>query len=69
LLKLPAATWDKLLDGLDVDQRAAILTQVKTSEVTLYKRSIKAAIGENAMQEREGTVRRFVSIRCRGGDV
>jgi len=44
LLKLPAVTWEQLLDGLDIEQRAAILGQVKSPEVFVEKRSIKAAI-------------------------
>jgi len=44
LLKLPAVTWEQLLDRMDIEQRAAVLGQVKTPEVTVDKRSIKAAI-------------------------
>jgi len=44
LLKLPAVTWEHLLDGLEIEQRAAVLGQVKSPEVTVDKRSIKAAI-------------------------
>ena len=44
LLKLPAVTWEQVLDGLDIEQRAAILGQVKSPEVFVEKRSIKAAI-------------------------
>jgi hypothetical protein len=44
LLKLPAVTWEQLLDGLDIEQRAAVLGQVKTPEVFVEKRSIRAAI-------------------------
>jgi len=42
LLKLPAVTWEQLLDGLDIEQRAAVLRQLKSPEVTVDKRSIKA---------------------------
>ena len=42
-LKLPAVTWEQLLDGLDIEQRAAVLGQVKNPEVGVDKRSIKAA--------------------------
>ena len=42
-LKLPAVTWEQLLDGLDIEQRAAVLAQVKSPEVGVDKRSIKAA--------------------------
>ena len=42
-LKLPAVTWERLLDGLDIEQRAAVLGQVKSPEVGVDKRSIKAA--------------------------
>jgi hypothetical protein len=43
-LKLLAVTWEHLLDGLDIEQRAAVLRQVKSPEVSADKRSIKAAI-------------------------
>ena len=43
-LKLPAVMWGQLLDGLDLEQRAAILLQVRSPEVSVDKRSIKAAI-------------------------
>ena len=48
LLKLPAVTWEQLLDGLEIEQRAAVLGQVKSPEVTVDKRSIKAAIDGGA---------------------
>jgi hypothetical protein len=48
LLKLPAGTWEQLLDGLEIEQRAAVLGQVKSPEVTVDKRSIKAAIDGGA---------------------
>jgi hypothetical protein len=44
LLKLPAVTWEQLLDRLEIEQRSLILGQVKNPEVTVDKRSIKAAI-------------------------
>jgi hypothetical protein len=44
LLKLPAVTWEQLLDGLEIEQRSAVLGQVKSPEVTVDKRLIKAAI-------------------------
>jgi hypothetical protein len=44
LLKLPAVMWEQLLDGLDIEERAAVLRQVKSPEVSVDKRSIKAAI-------------------------
>ena len=44
MLKLPAVTWEQLLDGLEIEQRAAVLEQVKSPEVTVDKRSIKSAI-------------------------
>ena len=47
-LKLPAAMWDQLLDGLEIDQRVAILRQVRSPEVSVDKRSIKAAIDGGA---------------------
>src|SRR5664279_3767150 len=39
-LKLPAVVWEQLLDGLDLEQRAAILRQVRSPEVAVDKRSI-----------------------------
>ena len=45
LLKLPAVTWERLLDGLEIEQRSAVLEQVSRPEVSVDKRSIKAAIG------------------------
>jgi hypothetical protein len=47
-LKLPAVTWEQLLDGLDIEQRAAVLAQVKSPEVGVDKRSIKAAFDGGA---------------------
>ena len=44
LLKLPAVMWEQLLDGLEIEQRTAVLGQVRIPEVSLDKRSIKAAI-------------------------
>ena len=48
MLKLPAVMWEQLLDGLDIEQRAAVLGQVKSPEVTVDKRSIKAALEDGA---------------------
>ena len=48
LLKVPANTWEQLLDDLDVDRRAEIVGQVKTAEIKVDKRSIKAAIDSGA---------------------
>jgi hypothetical protein len=48
LLKVPAVMWDQLLDGLDVDQRDAILAEVRIAEVKIDKRSIRAAIESGA---------------------
>ena len=48
LLKLPAVTWEQLLDGLEIEQRAAVLGQVKSPEVFVEKRAIKAAIDGGA---------------------
>ena len=44
LLKLPAVTWEQLLDGLEIEHRSAVLGQVKSPEVTVDKRLVKAAI-------------------------
>ncbi len=43
-LKMPAVTWEQMLDGLDIEQRVVVLGQVKSPEVSVDKRSIKAAI-------------------------
>jgi hypothetical protein len=48
LLKLPAVTWEQLLDGLEIEQRSAVLRQVKIPEVTVDKRSIKTAVDGGA---------------------
>ena len=42
--KIPAVTWERLLDGLEIEQRSAVLEQVSRPEVSVDKRSIKAAI-------------------------
>jgi hypothetical protein len=47
-LKLPAVMWELLLDGLEIEQRAAVLRQVRSLEVSLDKRSLKAAIDGGA---------------------
>jgi hypothetical protein len=44
LLKIPAVTWEQLLEGLEIEQRSAVLEQVSRPEVSVDKRSIKAAI-------------------------
>src|ERR1051325_10866833 len=44
LLKLPAALWERLLDELDVDERGSILAHVKSPEVLVDKRAVKAGI-------------------------
>ena len=44
LLKLPAVTWERLLDRLEIRQRVAVLEQVSRPEVSVDKHSIKAAI-------------------------
>ena len=40
--------WEQLLDGLEIEQRAAVLRQVRSPEVSADKRSIKAAIDGGA---------------------
>ena len=47
-LKLPAVTWEQLLDGLEIEQRTAVLGHVRVPEVSVEKRSIKAAIDGGA---------------------
>ena len=41
LLKPPAVTWEQLLEGLEIEQRAAVLGQVRSPEVTFDKRAMK----------------------------
>ncbi len=55
-LKLPALTWEQLLDGLDIEQRAAVLGQARNPEVSVDKRSIKAAIDGGAIVPGAGLV-------------
>jgi len=45
---VPAVTWEQMLDGLDIEQRVVVLGQVKSPEVSVDKRSIKAAIDGGA---------------------
>jgi hypothetical protein len=47
-LKLPAVMWEQLLDGLDVEQTAVVLRQVRSPEVFIEKRSVKTAIDGGA---------------------
>ena len=48
-LKLPAVTWEQLLDGLDIELRAAVLAQLTRPEVSVDKRSLKAAFDGGAV--------------------
>ena len=48
LLKLPAVTWEQLLDRLEIEKRAEVLGQVRSPEVSVEKRPIKAAIDGGA---------------------
>ena len=43
-IRLPATTWEQLLDSLDIEQRADILRQVKRAECEVSKSGIKTAI-------------------------
>lgn len=47
-IKLPAAVWQRMLDALDVEERAAVLQQVRNPEVAVDKRAAKAAIERGA---------------------
>ena len=47
-LRLPATTWEQLLDSLDIEQRAEILRQVKRAECEVSKSGIKAALDSGA---------------------
>jgi hypothetical protein len=62
-LKLPAVTWERLLDRLDEEQRTAVLGQVKNPEVTVDKRSLKAAIDSGAEVPGAGLVTGRHSLR------
>ena len=44
LLKLPAVTWEQLLDRLEIEERSEVVEQASRPEVSVDKRSIKAAI-------------------------
>jgi hypothetical protein len=62
-LKLPAVTWERLLERLDTEQRTAVLGQVKSPEVAVDKRSIKAAIDSGADVPGAGLVTGRHSLR------
>ena len=47
-LRLPAVTWEQLLDALDIEQRAAVVGRVSSPEVAVDKRAIKAAVDGGA---------------------
>ena len=64
-LKLPALTWEQLLDGLDIEQRAAVLGQVKSPEVSVDKRSMKAAMDGGADVSGAGVVTGRHALRRR----
>ena len=55
--------WEQLLDGLDIEQRAAVAGQVRSPEVTVDKRSIKAAIDGGAEVPGAGLVTGRHSLR------
>jgi hypothetical protein len=65
-LKLPAVTWERLLDGLDVEQRVAVLGQVKSPEVSVDKRSIKRQ--STVVRTSLGRTWPSGSTRCGGAD-
>ena len=44
VLKLPAVIWEQLLDGLDLEERAKLLDEVRSPEITVDKRSVKAVL-------------------------
>ncbi|HZU25505.1 MAG TPA: siphovirus Gp157 family protein [Bryobacteraceae bacterium] len=43
-IRLPATIWERMLDALDVGERAAVLQQVRNPEVAVDKRAVKTAI-------------------------
>jgi hypothetical protein len=63
LLKLPAAMWEQLLDGLEIEQRSAVLEQVKSPEAIMDKRLIKAALDSGAEVPGAGLVTGRHSLR------
>jgi Siphovirus Gp157 len=63
MLKLPAVTWEQLLDSLEIEQRAAVLGQVKSPEVSVDKRSIKVALDGGAEVPGAGLAIRRHSLR------
>jgi Siphovirus Gp157 len=47
-IRLPATTWERLLDSLDLEERADLLGQVKRAECEVSKSGIKTAIDSGA---------------------
>jgi hypothetical protein len=62
-LKLPAVTWERLLSELDSEERATVLGQVKSPEVTVDKRMIKAAMDSGAEVPGAGLITGRHSLR------
>lgn len=48
-IRLPAVVWERLLDSLELEERAAVLEQVRNPEIVVDKRAVKAAIERGAM--------------------
>jgi hypothetical protein len=48
LLKLSAVTWERLLDDIDIDERASVLEEGRCAEVSVDKRSVKDALERGA---------------------
>ena len=62
-LKVPAVVWEQLLDGLDIENRAAVAGQVRSTEVTIDKRSIKTSIDDGIEVPGAGLVTGRHSLR------
>ena len=62
-LKLPATLWEELLDSIDIEQRASVLAQVRTPEVSIDKRSVNVAIESGTKVEGAGLVVGRLALR------
>lgn len=43
-IKVPAEAWEQALDAIDLDARAELLGAIKTADVSIDKRALKAAL-------------------------
>lgn len=64
VLEVPAVTWERLLDGLDIDQRAAVLGELRCpAKVAVDKRALRAALEQGAGIEGASVVAGRHSLR------